>query len=237
MEPADIAAAVFGILPAEGPLKGRKVLITAGPTRERIDPVRFISNRSSGKMGYAIAQAARDRGAEVVLVSGPVNLCAPPGVRKVCVETAQQMYDAVMHEVAGTDIFIGTAAVADYRPAAPSSCKIKKTSDKLDISMERTVDILHTVAQLLDRPYTVGFAAETNDVEAHALAKLKRKDLDLIAANEVGDSKVFEQEDNALTLLWPGGGKLELGAAAKTVLAAKLLDFIATRYLERVSAS
>ncbi len=233
MEPADIAAAVFGILPAEGPLKGRKVLITAGPTRERIDPVRFISNRSSGKMGYAVAQAARDRGAEVVLVSGPVNLCAPPGVRKICVETAQQMYDAVMQEVVGADIFIGTAAVADYRPATPATCKIKKVSDKLDICMERTVDILHTVAQLADRPYTVGFAAETNDVEEHALAKLKRKNLDLIAANEVGDTKVFEQEDNALTLLWPNGGKLELGAAAKTVLAGKLLDFIAARYLER----
>ncbi|MEO6185627.1 MAG: bifunctional phosphopantothenoylcysteine decarboxylase/phosphopantothenate--cysteine ligase CoaBC, partial [Steroidobacteraceae bacterium] len=237
MEPADIAAAAFGILPAAGPLKGHKVLITAGPTRERIDPVRFISNRSSGKMGYAVAQAARDRGAEVVLVSGPVNLCAPTGVRRICVETAQQMYDAVMQEVVDADIFIGTAAVADYRPAAPATCKIKKTSDKLDICMERTVDILHTVAQLADRPYTVGFAAETNDVEAHALAKLKRKDLDLIAANEVGDTKVFEQEDNALTLLWPDGGKLELGAAAKTVLAGRLLDFIAARYLERVAAS
>jgi len=146
------------------------------------------------------------------------------------------MHDAVMQEIAGTDIFIGTAAVADYRPAAPASCKIKKVSDKLDICMERTVDILHAVAQRDDRPYTVGFAAETNDVEEHALAKLKRKNLDLIAANEVGDSKVFEQDENALTLLWPGGGRLELGAGAKTALAAKLLDFIAARYLERVTA-
>ena len=233
MEPADIAAAAFALLPAEGPLKGRRVLITAGPTRERIDPVRFISNRSSGKMGYAVAQAARDRGAEVVLVSGPVNLCVPPGVRRVCVESAQQMHDAVMQEIAGTDIFIGTAAVADYRPAAPASCKIKKVSDKLEVCMERTVDILAAVAQRADRPYTVGFAAETNNVEEHALAKLQRKNLDLIAANEVGDTKVFDCDDNALTLLWPNGGRLELGAGAKTELATKLVDFIVERYRER----
>ncbi len=236
MEPADIAAAAFAVLPAAGPLQGRKVLITAGPTRERIDPVRFISNRSSGKMGYAVAQAARDKGAEVVLVSGPVNLCAPPGVRRISVESAAQMHDAVMEEVGNTDIFIGTAAVADYRPATPADCKIKKVSDKLEVCMERTVDILQAVSQGPHRPYTVGFAAETNNVEEFALAKLIRKNLDLIAANEVGDSKVFEQDENALTLLWPGGGRLELGAGAKTALAAKLVDFIAARYLERVAA-
>lgn len=236
MEPFDIAAAAFSLLPAEGPLKGRKVVVTAGPTRERIDPVRFISNRSSGKMGYAVAQAARDRGAEVVLVSGPVNLAAPPGVRRINVETAQQMHDAVMAEIAGSDIFIGTAAVADYRPANPADCKIKKVSDKLDVCMERTVDILAAVAARADRPYTVGFAAETNNVEEHALAKLSRKKLDLIAANEVGDTKVFEQDDNALTLLWPGGGKLELGAGAKTELAQKLLEVIASRFLQHAGS-
>jgi phosphopantothenoylcysteine decarboxylase / phosphopantothenate---cysteine ligase len=236
MEPADIAASAFAVLPAEGPLKGRKVLITAGPTRERIDPVRFISNRSSGKMGYAVAQAARDRGADVVLVSGPVNLQAPPGVRRISVESAAQMYDAVMNEIAGTDIFIGTAAVADYRAATPSDCKIKKVSDRLDLCMERTVDILACVAQRPDRPYTVGFAAETNNVEEHALSKLVRKNLDLIAANEVGDAKVFEADDNALTLLWPNGGKLALGAGAKTELAVKLMEFIVARFGERVAA-
>jgi len=234
MEPIDIAAAAFALLPAEGPLQGRKVLITAGPTRERIDPVRFISNRSSGKMGYAVARAARERGAEVVLVSGPVNLPAPPGVKRVCVESALQMHDAVMAEITGTDIFIGTAAVADYRPAKPADCKIKKVNDQLEVSMERTVDILAAVAARADRPYTVGFAAETNNVEEHALAKLARKKLDLIAANEVGDAKVFEQDDNALTLLWPGGGRLELGAGAKTELAQKLVDFIAARYRQHV---
>lgn len=236
MEPVDIAAGAFALLPAEGPLKGRKVLITAGPTRERIDPVRFISNRSSGKMGYAVAQAARDLGADVVMVSGPVNLAPPPGIRRVSVESAQQMHDAVMAEFAGTDIFIGTAAVADYRPANPAACKIKKVSDQLEVCMERTVDILAAVAARADRPYTVGFAAETNDVEAHALAKLERKKLDLIAVNEVGDAKVFDQDDNALTLLWPGGGRLELGAGAKTVLARKLMDCIASRYLQHVGA-
>src|SRR6478735_1566216 len=210
MEPADIAAATFSLLPAEGPLKGQKVLITAGPTRER--------------------------GADVVLVSGPVSLCVPPGVRRICVETAQQMHDAVMQEITGTDIFIGTAAVADYRPASPASCKIKKVSDKLEICMERTVDILAAVAQRADRPYTVGFAAETDNVEEHALAKLQRKNLDLIAANEVGDAKVFDADDNALTLLWPNGGRLSLGAAAKTVLAAKLVDFIVERHRERSPA-
>jgi phosphopantothenoylcysteine decarboxylase/phosphopantothenate--cysteine ligase len=237
MEPLDIAAAAFALLPAEGPLKGRKVLITAGPTRERIDPVRFISNRSSGKMGYAVAQAARDRGAEVVLVSGPVNLAAPPGIRRISVESAQQMHDAVMAEIDGTDIFVGTAAVADYRPANPADCKIKKVSDKLDVCMERTVDILAAVSARTDRPFTVGFAAETNNVEEFALAKLQRKKLDLIAANEVGDTKVFEQDDNALTLLWPGGGKLELGAGAKTELAQKLLEVIVARFLQHVGST
>ena len=236
MEPAEIAANAFSVLPAEGPLKGRKVLITAGPTREPIDPVRFISNRSSGKMGYAVAQAAREQGAEVVMVSGPVNLAAPAGVRRVCVESAQQMYEAVQAELAGTDIFIGTAAVADYRPAEPADCKIKKVSDTLEVRMERTVDILAAVASRAERPFMVGFAAETNDVETHALSKLERKRLDLIAANEVGATKCFEQDDNAITLLWPGGGRLELGSGAKTELARKLMDFIAARYRQHIGA-
>ncbi|MFO7324661.1 MAG: bifunctional phosphopantothenoylcysteine decarboxylase/phosphopantothenate--cysteine ligase CoaBC [Pseudomonadota bacterium] len=236
MEPAEIAAHAFAVLPTEGPLKGRKVLITAGPTRERIDPVRFISNRSSGKMGYAVAQAARERGAEVVLVSGPVNLPPPVGIRRVCVESAQQMHDAVMAEMSGVDIFIGTAAVADYRPAEPRDIKIKKTTDHLELRMERTIDILAAVAAHPERPFTVGFAAETNDVEQHALAKLERKKLDLIAANEVGDAKCFEQDDNAITVLWPGGGRLELGSGAKTELARRLVDVIAARYLQHVGA-
>jgi phosphopantothenoylcysteine decarboxylase/phosphopantothenate--cysteine ligase len=139
----------------------------------------------------------------------------------------------VMDRIDGIDIFVGTAAVADYRPANPASCKIKKQSDKLDLCMERTVDILHAVSQLPRRPFVVGFAAETNDVENHARAKLERKNLDLIAANEVGDSKVFEQDDNALVLLWQGGGRHELGAGSKAKLGRDLARFIAERFNER----
>lgn len=231
LEPAELADAAMALLPALGPLAGHRVLVTAGPTRERIDPVRFISNRSSGKMGFAMAQAARELGAEVVLVSGPVNLCTPPGVRRIDVETAQQMHAAVEAEVAAAQVFIGTAAVADYRPAQPASLKIKKVSDSLDLRMERTVDILQSVAQRPDRPFVVGFAAETNDVEAHARAKLERKQLDLIAANEVGDCKGFDRDDNQVVVLWQGGGRQELGEGSKTLLARRLMALIAERYL------
>ncbi len=231
VEPTALADAAMAVFPTQGPLSGKRVLITAGPTRERIDPVRFISNRSSGKMGYAVAQAARELGAEVVLVSGPVNLCAPQGIRRENVESADQMYEAVMKEVDNADIFIATAAVADYRPASPTDSKIKKLAHTLEIPMERTVDILHAVAQLPDRPFVVGFAAETDNVEVHARAKLERKNLDLIAVNEVGDTKVFDQDDNALVLLWANGGRDDLGAGAKTLLARRLMGIIANRYL------
>ena len=236
LEPLQVANLVWPIFPVNGPLSGRRVLITAGPTRERIDPVRFISNRSSGKMGYAVAAAMRELGADVTLVSGPVNVPTPAGVTRIDVESAQQMHDAVMGEVARADIFVGTAAVADYRPAKPADCKIKKQSDTLDLCMERTVDILHTVALLPNRPFTVGFAAETNDVENHARQKLERKNLDLIAANEVGDCKVFEKDDNAIVLLWQGGGRHELGAGPKTQLARDLARFVADRYAEQQRA-
>ena len=230
VEPLALAAADMALFPVQWPLTGKRVLMTAGPTRECIDPVRFITNRSSGKMGYAVAQAARELGAEVVLVSGPVNLCTPPGIRRVDVETAAQMHAAVQAEVATADIFIATAAVADYRPANPAGLKIKKVSDSLEVHMERTVDILLAVAQRSPRPFVVGFAAETNDVEMHARAKLERKNLDLIAANEVGDCKVFDQDDNALVLLWRDGGRLELGAGSKALLARRLMAFIVGRY-------
>ncbi|MET0293030.1 MAG: bifunctional phosphopantothenoylcysteine decarboxylase/phosphopantothenate--cysteine ligase CoaBC [Steroidobacteraceae bacterium] len=233
LEPTQIADGIWGIFPVNGPLAGKRVVITAGPTRERIDPVRFISNRSSGKMGYAVAAAMRELGADVTLVSGPVNLPTPPGVKRIDVETAEQMYTAVMGDIRGSDIFVGTAAVADYRPANPADCKIKKKTDTLEVCMERTIDILHSVAQLPDRPFVVGFAAETNDVENHARQKLDRKNLDLIAANEVGDGKCFEKDDNALVLLWQNGGRHELGAGAKTKLARDLAQFIVKRYAEQ----
>jgi phosphopantothenoylcysteine decarboxylase/phosphopantothenate--cysteine ligase len=230
LEPAQILDA---LLPAGdavgGALTGRKVLITAGPTRERIDPVRFITNRSSGKMGYAVAEAARDAGAEVVLVSGPVNLPAPAGLQRVCVETAEQMMAAVAAEVPGTDIFIAAAAVSDYRPVQVSSEKIKKTSDSLLLALSRTPDILATVAAGSPRPFVVGFAAETQNVERNALAKLEGKRLDMIAANQVGDGLAFDCDDNALTVYWPDG-KRELPRAGKAQLAAQLVGVIAERF-------
>ncbi len=228
LEPLEIADLIEPLLHAGGPLAGKRVLITAGPTRECIDPVRFVSNRSSGKMGYAVAQAARVAGAEVVLVSGPVTLPAPAGLRRVCVESAAQMHAAVLAELPGCDVFIGTAAVADYRPAAPAACKIKKRSEQMNVEMVRTTDILAEVAARPDRPFVVGFAAETDQVEQHALEKLLRKNLDLIAANEVGACKAFDCDDNALLVLWRGGRR-ELPQAPKRQLATGLVALIAER--------
>ena len=229
LEPVELAERSLRLLNGSGPLHGRRVLITAGPTRERIDPVRFISNRSSGKMGFAVAQAAREAGAEVVLVSGPVNLPTPVGVRRVDVESAAEMLTAVLREVQGTDIFISTAAVADYRPTQPAEQKIKKTSDTLEVGMERTVDVLATVAARPDRPFVVGFAAETESVEQHARGKLVKKNLDMIAANEVGHHKAFDCEDNQLVVLWRNGRE-DLGSASKLTLARRLVGLIAKSY-------
>ena len=229
VEPAAILEALMATTAVPGLLAGRKVLITAGPTRERIDPVRFITNRSSGKMGYAVAEAARRAGADVVLVSGPVNLATPAGVRRVDVETAEQMMDAVRAELAGTDIFNASAAVSDYRPVQAAAEKIKKTSDSLMLALSRTTDILATVAAGSPRPFVVGFAAETQNVERNALAKLEGKRLDMIAANQVGDGLAFDCEDNALTVYWPQG-KRELPRAAKSEVATGLVQLIAERY-------
>lgn len=231
LEPLDLAERALALCQPAVPqsLAGVRVLLTAGPTRERIDPVRFISNRSSGKMGFAVAAAARAAGAEVVLVSGPVSLPTPAGVRRVDVECAADMLQAVQREVPRADIFISTAAVADYRPANPACQKIKKTASSLDIGLERTVDILATVAAAARRPFVVGFAAETEDVEQHARGKLVRKKLDLIAANEVGDDKVFEKDDNALMVLW-SDGRRDLGPGSKTAIAHDLVALIAEHY-------
>jgi len=229
LEPQDIAVAVGALLAPTGPLSGRRVLITAGPTRERIDPVRFISNRSSGKMGFAVAAAARAAGAQVVMVCGPVSLPTPPGVRRVDVESAADMLEAVERELPGTDIYVSTAAIADYRPAHPVDRKIKKTGATLELALERTVDVLAAVAARLDRPFVVGFAAETHDVEHYARLKLERKKLDLIAANEVGDDKVFEKDDNALLVLWRDGRR-DLGPGSKTAVAQDLMGLIAERF-------
>jgi phosphopantothenoylcysteine decarboxylase/phosphopantothenate--cysteine ligase len=229
LEPLELVDRVAALHIGDGPLRGRRVLISAGPTRERIDPVRFISNRSSGKMGFAVAQAAREAGAEVVLVSGPVSLPTPAGVRRVDVESAADMLTAVLREVPGTDIFISTAAVADYRPANPADQKIKKTTDTLDLCMERTSDVLATVAARPDRPFVVGFAAETESVEQNARVKLLKKNLDMIAANEVGHAKAFDCEDNALIVLWRNK-RHELGNAPKLTLARALIALIAESF-------
>ncbi len=226
LEPDAIADLAETLVTPRGPLSGRRVLITAGPTRERIDPVRFVSNRSSGRMGFAVAQAARAAGAEVVVVCGPVGLPTPAGVRRVDVESAADMLGAVLKEVGGSDIFISTAAVADYRPAKPPDHKIKKSTEKLAVEMERTVDIIATVAARPVRPFVVGFAAETEAVEQNARAKMLRKSLDMIAANEVGHDKAFDCEDNELVVLWRGGRR-ELGRAPKTALARELMALIA----------
>lgn len=236
LEPAALLDALWPADDVGGALAGRKVLVTAGPTRERIDPVRFITNRSSGKMGYAVAEAARDAGAEVVIVSGPVNVCTPRGVRRVDVETAEQMMDAVNQHLPGTDIFIASAAVSDYRPAQVALEKIKKTSDTMLLALSRTPDILATVAAGKPRPFVVGFAAETQNVERNALAKLENKRLDMIAANQVGDGLAFDCDENALTVYWPGG-KQELARAGKRELAAQLVAVIAEHYAARASGA
>ena len=187
-EPLEIAAAIEAMFAARSTtpaalLSGRKLVITAGPTREAIDPVRYISNRSSGKMGFALAEAARAAGAEVVLVAGPVALSTPHDVQRIDVQTAAQMHAAVMAAIGDADVFIGTAAVADYRPSETAVRKIKKSAERITMELERTADILADVAALPKRPFTVGFAAETHDVEAYAKEKLERKGLDMIAAN------------------------------------------------------
>jgi phosphopantothenoylcysteine decarboxylase/phosphopantothenate--cysteine ligase len=229
LEPAELAGSVLGSLSGSRPLAGRKVVVTAGPTREAIDPVRFISNRSSGKMGYAVAQAAHEAGAEVILISGPVALPAPAGVTRLNVESARQMHKAVHTALAGADIYIGAAAVADYEPATVATQKIKKRADTTTLSLVRAPDILASVAALEKRPFVVGFAAETQDVEENARAKLVGKRLDMIAANRVGDGIAFDQDENSLLLLW-NGGREELATCGKLELARKLVAKIASAW-------
>jgi phosphopantothenoylcysteine decarboxylase / phosphopantothenate---cysteine ligase len=238
LEPLDIASRVEALLSARGSppglLQGRRVLVTAGPTRECIDPVRFVSNRSSGKMGFAMAQALQEAGASVILVSGPVTLATPEGVRRIDVESAEQMYDAVRCELPGTAIFVGTAAVADYRPTCCADQKIKKKTETLSLEMIRTADILAHVSRGPNRPFVVGFAAETTAVEQHARAKLLSKNLDMIAANEVGHTKAFDCDENALLVLWKDG-RLELPSASKQQLARALTGVIVERYQEHLN--
>lgn len=236
VEPPALAAAVLAALAPRGAglprtdWHGKRVVITAGPTREKIDPVRFISNCSSGKMGYAIAAAAQEAGAQVVIVSGPVALPVPPGVERISVESAAQMHDAVHRALPGTDVFIAAAAVADYAPECCAEQKIKKGADTMELRLRRAPDILASVAALPApaRPFVVGFAAETCDVEANARDKLVRKRLDLIAANQVGSGRAFDTDDNELQVLWNGGAE-RLALQDKRTLAAALVALIDRR--------
>lgn len=232
LEPEEIAAAVLGA--SAGPLVGARVLLTAGPTREPIDPVRFVGNRSSGKMGFALAAALRELGATVTIVSGPVALAAPCGCAVTRVDTALEMAAAVEAAVADCDIFIGAAAVADYRPEAVAPEKLKKSAAELTLRLVRNPDILAGVAARARRPFTVGFAAETERLAEHAAGKLAAKGLDLIAANEVGAGRGFEADDNALLVLWPGG-QVQLPRLPKAALAAALARLIAERYAAQVA--
>jgi phosphopantothenoylcysteine decarboxylase/phosphopantothenate--cysteine ligase len=213
-----------------GQLDGVELLLTAGPTREAIDPVRYISNRSSGKMGYALAEAALKEGASVTLVSGPVALPAPPGATLVAVESAQQMYDAVMQQASQSDIFIACAAVTDYRVDQAAEHKIKKTAGEMSLQLVQNADILAAVSALEKRPFCVGFAAETRQLEEYALGKLKQKNLDMIAANQVGDSDSgFETDFNQLEVFWPQG-RQSIERANKTEIAKQLIELIVERY-------
>jgi phosphopantothenoylcysteine decarboxylase/phosphopantothenate--cysteine ligase len=234
LEPDAIADAVCGADmsgTAAGILTGKTVLVTAGPTREPIDPVRYITNRSSGKMGYAIAAAAHALGARVILVSGPVSLPEPRGAEVVRVETAADMHAATHERIADADIFIAAAAVSDYRPARMSAQKIKKTKDTMTLELVRSPDILASVTALDDVPFTVGFAAETENVREYALGKLANKKLDMIVANRVGADRGFDRDDNTAEILWDGGTRA-FDTMPKTELAAGLMDVIAARFFE-----
>ncbi|HHC7308847.1 TPA: bifunctional phosphopantothenoylcysteine decarboxylase/phosphopantothenate--cysteine ligase CoaBC [Vibrio campbellii] len=208
-------------------LAGKSVLITAGPTREAIDPVRYISNHSSGKMGFALANAAAQLGAKVTLVSGPVSLNTPAGVERINVASAKEMHDAVMAQAPSHDAFISCAAVADYRPENVASQKLKKTenNDQMTINMVKNPDIVATVANMTEqRPFTVGFAAETNDVETYARGKLMKKNLDMICANDVSvQGQGFNSNDNAITLFWPEGEQA-LALESKEALSFRILE-------------
>lgn len=213
-----------------GALTGRRVLITAGPTFEDLDPVRYLGNRSSGRMGFAIAAAARAQGADVTLVSGPVNLATPTGVRRLDVRSAEQMRVAVFDALPGQQLFIATAAVADFRPQQRRDSKIKKTgSEAISLELVLNPDILAEVALQSPRPFVVGFAAETDDVERYARDKLVRKKLDMIAANRVGAVDCgFDSERNALSVFWREGSA-EIAVANKSDVARRLLALIAER--------
>ena len=220
---ADAAASRF----ETGQLAGKRIVITAGPTREALDPVRYLSNNSSGKMGYALARAAVDAGGTTTLVSGPVNLTPPEHVRLLGVQSAEQMLEQCLELLPECDIFIACAAVADYRPAKVEKHKIKKESQEVILQLVRTPDIVSAVTASEHRPYTVGFAAETNDVITYAKDKMQRKGLDMIVVNDVSDQSIgFNSDDNAVTVLWRDREQI-LERASKSSIARQIVNLIA----------
>ena len=230
LEPLDIIN-MFSLSFNEGTLSGKKILITAGPTQEPIDPVRFITNRSSGKMGYSLVEAALESGANVTLISGPVNIEPPSNCNFVSIKTAEEMYDAVMHHISGMDVYIGTAAVSDYSPAKASDSKIKKdgSSSPMVLELKENQDILKSVSELEQRPYVVGFAAETNDLIKNAEKKLSNKNLDLIIANDVSNKDIgFDSDDNEVTLITEKE-KYLIERQNKRKVSKKIIDFISGR--------
>jgi len=232
LEPLDIAARAAQLFET-GLLAGQQVLITAGPTREALDPVRFLSNHSSGKMGFALAREAASAGARVTLISGPVHLPTPDRVTRIDVVSAAEMRDAVLEHVRDCDVFIATAAVVDYRPAQAAAHKIKKHQETLSLELVRNPDILAEVAALAEAPFSVGFAAETDDVAHYAKVKLNAKNLNMIAANQVGGvDSAFDGDDNALQVFWPGGDA-SISRSSKHSVARQLLELIAQRLQDR----
>jgi phosphopantothenoylcysteine decarboxylase/phosphopantothenate--cysteine ligase len=232
-EPLAIVDFLFNqVIDIDAPLKGKKIMITAGPTREAIDPVRYISNRSSGKMGYALASEFIEKGADVLLVTGPTNLTAPKRITSIAVESAKEMHKAVHDNIVGVDIFVSSAAVSDYQTENTCKKKIKKKDEKLTLNLVKSPDILASVSNMKQSPFSVGFAAETENLKEYALDKLNQKSLDLIIANEVGPHKGFDQDENAVHVFWKHGEKV-FEKLQKRKLANHLVELIAERFLNK----
>lgn len=226
-----ITANIYNLVSNKGVrlLDGLNVVITAGPTREQIDPVRYVTNRSSGKMGYALATAAKSQGARVILISGPVAISKPLGVKVVNVESAEEMYFATHNEISNADIFIASAAVADYKPKDILQQKLKKHDKEMALKLVKCPDILKSVTDLEEAPFTVGFAAETENLMEYAKNKMKKKNLDIVVANRVGQDCGFDHDDNVATILWRNGKK-DFPKMLKVDLANKLVELIAKQF-------
>lgn len=218
------------------PLRSKKILITAGPTREAIDPIRYISNRSSGKMGYAMASAFSSFGCDVTLISGPSHLPTPDGIKMVKVESTQEMFKAVHNNLPKVEIFISAAAVSDYQCDNLSNQKIKKQGETLSLKLTKSPDILSSVAEQKKPPFTVGFAAETENLKKYAKEKLRLKSLDMIIANKVGKNLGFDVDENAVSVFWNGGEK-KFEKKRKTILAQQLVELITERFCLKLDNS